>query len=251
MKSIFLVLAFILPFFSIAQQTEGEIVYDVTVKLNIELPEDMAEAMKDQIPSSQSFSKALLFTEKATLYDDWKGGENEDLEIEHESDGMEIKMVMTAPENIYYSDLENGTFINSRDFFGRMFLINGDIKKYQWKLTGDQQIINGYTCQKATCQDGDRNITAWFTPQIPIPAGPSDFNGLPGLILKIDIDNGEQVISPTEINIKKLDKKAITAPSKGKKVSQKEFDKIEETKKKEMEEEMGGSGGGMKVIIRN
>ena len=42
----------------------------------------------------------------------------------------------------------------------------------------------------------------------------------------------------------------IKAPKKGKKVSQEEFEAIVDEKTKEMEEEMGGSGG-IQIKIRN
>lgn len=251
MKSTILFLAFFLPIFSFAQQTEGEVVYTETIKLTLELPDDMAEEMKGMIPSSQSFTKSLIFNENSAIYNDWEGAENEDLNINHASEGMEFNIKMQRPENIYYTDLENGKFINSREFFGRMFLINGDAEKYAWKLTGEQKKINEFVCQKATCSKEDREITAWFTPQIPISTGPDSFNGLPGLILEIDINNGERVITPTNIELKTLDKKAIVAPDKGKKVTKEEFKEIEAEKMKEMDAEMGGSGGGIKMIIRN
>lgn len=251
MKSKFLIIAFILPLFAIAQNTEGEIVYTETIKLTIELPEDMAEEMKGMIPSSQSFTKCLLFNEKEAVYKDWAGGENEDLELNHESDGMQFKMVMDRPENILYSDLENGTSVNSREFFGRMFLIDGEASKFQWKLTGEQKKIQDYVCQKATCQADEEKIEAWFTPQIPISAGPGEYNGLPGLILEINVNDGERTYTPHQIELKKLEKNIIVQPSKGKKVSREEFEEIEAEKMKEMEEEMGGSGGGVRMIIRN
>ncbi len=251
MKSKFLFLAFLMPLFTVAQNNEGEVVYTETIQFTIDLPDDMADEMKDMMPSSQSYTKSLIFNGKATLYNDWEGGENEDLELNHERDGMQIKMVMTRPVNILYSDLGNDTSVNSREFFGRMFLIEGNAKKFPWKLTGEQKNLEGYICQKATCQVDEDNIVAWFTPQIPISSGPDGYGGLPGLILEINMNDGQRTITPLKIELKELDKDAMVQPKKGKKVSQEEFDKIEEEKIKEMEAEMGGSGGGIKMIIRN
>ncbi len=252
MKSTILFLAFFLPIFSFAQQTEGEVIYTETIKFTLDLPEDMAQEMKDKIPSSQSVSKSLKFNEKASLYSNWEADETEDVEVEHSTnDGMQFKMKIDRPENTYYADHENGTFINSQEFFGRMFLINGGSEHCQWKLTGEQKKVNDYVCQKATCTDKEEEITAWFTPQIPVSTGPSGYGGLPGLILEIDVNNGERIFSATKINLKQLEKNAIAAPEKGKKVSKEEFKKIRDEKMKEMNAEMGGSGGAMKVIIRN
>ncbi|ROH96316.1 GLPGLI family protein [Chryseobacterium daecheongense] len=56
----------------------------------------------------------------------------------------------------------------------------------KWKIqSNDKETILGYKAQKAVCEFGGRNWTAWFTNEIPIMDGPYKFSGLPGLILKI------------------------------------------------------------------
>ncbi|MEZ4957572.1 MAG: hypothetical protein R2825_28695 [Saprospiraceae bacterium] len=52
-------------------------------QITLELPDGMAEEMKGMIPSSQSFTKSLIFNENAAIYNDWEGAENEDLNINH------------------------------------------------------------------------------------------------------------------------------------------------------------------------
>ena len=84
---------------------------------------------------------------------------------------------------------------------------------------------------------------AWFTPMIPVPSGPNQYNGLPGMILHMDFDDGIRQITAVDIVLKDLEKDLIVKPTKGKKVSEEEFDKIREEKIKEMEEEFGGRGG--------
>jgi len=250
MKNLLFLLAGFLPFFSIAQNTEGTVTYLETVKINIELPEEQKEMMKN-MPTSQSFSKVLYFNENESLYKDPDVAENTDIEMGHESEGMSFKMVMKRPENTFHADLENGTTTNSREFFGRNFLIKGELKKPGWKLTGDQKKMLGYVCQKATLQRGQDTIEAWFTPQIPVPAGPGEHSQLPGLILEVSIGGGDRTIVATNVDLKKLEKGTIEKPTKGKAVTQEEFDRIEAEKMKEMEQEMGGSGKGMKIIIKN
>jgi GLPGLI family protein len=106
-----------------------------------------------------------------------------------------------------------------------------------------------YVCQKATFQDSTRNLVAWFTPQIPVATGPGSISGLPGMILKLDRNDGERVVVATSVELKEIEKKTLKAPKKGKKVTQEEFQKIQDEKMKEMEEEFGGSGS--RIIIRN
>ncbi|MFQ5448972.1 MAG: GLPGLI family protein [Saprospiraceae bacterium] len=225
--------------------------YIETVQLNIELPEGQEDMMVN-MPKSQSFHKTLFFNESEAVYKDTPESEDEgDVSMSHESEGMSFQIKMVRPENTFYTNLGHGNTINAREFFGRKFLVSGETAKMQWKLTGEQKKLLGYICQKATFQDEDRNVVAWFTPQIQVPAGPDSYGGLPGLILEVNINDGDRVVLASNIELKKLDKGTIEKPTKGKKVTQEEFDKIEAEKMKEMEEEMGGSGHGIKMIIRN
>lgn len=83
-------------------------------------------------------------------------------------------------------------------------------------------------------------ITAWYTPEIPVNQGPENYWGLPGLIM--EINTGKTVILCSKVVLNPKDKKEIKAPTKGKAVSQKEFDDIVVKKMEEMSE-MGGRGG--------
>jgi GLPGLI family protein len=116
-------------------------------------------------------------------------------------------------------------------------------------MTTEQKKIGGYSCMKAELKDTSRTVVAWFTPQIPVSIGPGGFGQLPGMILEVDIDEGQQVITATVVEMKKLNADKIVKPTKGKEVTREEFEKISEEKMKEMEEEMGGSG--MRIRIGN
>jgi GLPGLI family protein len=54
----------------------------------------------------------------------------------------------------------------------------------QWTISEDTCTILNYLCQKATASFRGRNWEVWFSPAIPLNAGPWKLNGLPGLILK-------------------------------------------------------------------
>lgn len=60
----------------------------------------------------------------------------------------------------------------------------------QWEIGFEKQTILGYQCQKATCHWRGRDFVAWFSPDIPVMAGPWKFGGLPGLILKLQSIDG-------------------------------------------------------------
>lgn len=56
--------------------------------------------------------------------------------------------------------------------------------KMAWKIEDESKVINGYNCQKAITKYGKKDITAWFTTEIPISEGPYTFKGLPGLVVE-------------------------------------------------------------------
>ncbi len=77
-------------------------------------------------------------------------------------------------------------------------------------------------------------ITAWYTPEIPISQGPGPYWGLPGLILEVTTERTAILCSKLILNPDK--KEAVEPPSKGKKVSQAEYDEILSKKMEEMQE---------------
>lgn len=249
MKKVLSLVALFLPVFMYSQGLQGVVTYTETIKLKIEIPEEQRDLMKN-MPTSQSFSRSLFFNENETLYKDTPQTEGEgDVTMSHESEGMAFKMVMKRPENTLYTNLEDGTTINAREFFGRNFLINGQQTNYKWKLTGENKTILGYQCQKAVFQDTSRTVEAWFTAQVPLSIGPDTYGQLPGLILEINMNNGDRTAIATKVDLKQLDKGAIEKPTKGKSVTQEEFRAIEAEKMKEMQQQYGGPGA--RVIIRN
>ena len=254
MKRIILIFAALLPIALFAQQTEGEITYTETVKLMMDFgdgPE--AEEMKKMVPPTQSFPKTLLFNANESLYQDKQGTEGEgDLEMSGNSGGGDFQIKMMRPDNKFYRNIKDGTSIESREFFGRYFLVTDKAKTPAWKITGEQKKLLGHTCMKATLQlDSATNIVAWFTPQIPVSTGPSIHAGLPGLILEFAMNGDQRTMVASQIELKPLPKFALEKPSKGKEMTAEEFKKIEAEKMKEMGMESGGAPGTMRMIIRN
>lgn len=83
-------------------------------------------------------------------------------------------------------------------------------------------------------------ITAWYTPDIPVNTGPSNYWGLPGLIL--EVSDGKTTLLCSKVVLNPKEKTAIKKPTKGSKITQAKY---EETITKKMEEmrQMGGPGG--------
>lgn len=85
-------------------------------------------------------------------------------------------------------------------------------------------------------------VTAWYTPQIPVNQGPDEYWGLPGLILEINA--GRTTILCSKIVINPQEKEEIQILNKGKEVSRQEYNDIVKQKVEEMRENFGGRNGG-------
>ena len=84
-------------------------------------------------------------------------------------------------------------------------------------------------------------ITAWFTPQIPLGHGPGEYAGLPGLILELNADRTTLLCSKIVMNPKDLP--AISPPDKGTVVTQDEFETIVKEKTQEMRDNWRNRSG--------
>jgi len=91
-------------------------------------------------------------------------------------------------------------------------------------------------------------IVAWFTTDIPVPAGPPEFGGqLPGLILELNVNNGRQVYKALELSTK-VKLAELKEPKGGKRITSSEFVKERE---KLMEEMRKNNPGGNRIRISN
>lgn len=245
-----------LPAFSASAQ-QGRVIYDETVQIEINLPPEM-ESMRDQIPSSRTNRRMLLFTESGHVMRDAPEEEGEEDEgsthrMAAGAAAVEIRMMGRGDqaENIVHTDLDAWTTVEQRDFMGRTFLITGEPTEYRWRLTSERGTYKGYETQKAVTTVDSSEVIAWFTPQIPVSAGPDGYGGLPGLILVMDINDGRRVYSASDIELDAVfaDDEYVV-PTKGKKVSREEFDEIVDEKLKEMGAQRG-RGGNMVIRMGN
>lgn len=95
--------------------------------------------------------------------------------------------------------------------------------------------------QETTTNDEDMvEIVAWYTPMIPVSQGPSEYWGLPGLIMEISAGNTTMLCSKIVINPE--DKEKIIAPTKGQVVTKKEYNEIITSKMQEFRDNRGRGG---------
>lgn len=251
MKLVSLLLCF-LPVWMTAQNTSGQIFFTQTVQIKISLPDDAPEEMKKMVPPTQVNQQTLLFTENETLYRDVNEEDNNNLDISHQDeDGNQVQIKIQRPKDVFYQNLDKGTVVEGREFMGRNFLVQDNAETLRWKISAEKKQILGYSCQKAVLQDTSKTVTAWFTTDIPVSAGPAVYGQLPGMILELDMDNGARLYTADKVILKPIEDKAIVAPDKGKPCTRAEYKKIVDDKMKEMGIEQGSGGGGVKIMVRH
>ena len=252
MKKQILLIAFtaFFGFVSYSQdKSSGSVIYEEKIQLEIKLDGEMAAMMKD-LPKERSSEKILWFSPEASLYENHeKEGDNAQVSGVWHGEGN-VNIVMQEPDNKIYIDLQKKKIIEQREFMTRMFLIEGNMPDEEWKITSQQEMILDNPCIEATLTDTSGVVTRiWFTPLLNIPAGPGQFCNLPGLVLKVDIDNGKRVLEAKNISFDVPVDDVFKKPGKGKKVSREEFNAIVAEKMEEMGAE-GGQGSGGTVVVR-
>jgi GLPGLI family protein len=221
-----IILSFACSFFASAQKTEGIISFERKTyysKIIARLPY-LSQEEKDRVKMRQGSD------------DEWK---------------EKMKLVFSPTQSLYtylndQAESEDGTYawrnddlIITRDFekekktnviemLGKTYIIEDSLHTPHWKVMNQIKDVAGYICMKAVAEDTikKQKITAWFTGDIPVQAGPELYFGLPGIILELDINDGDVVIEATKVEFKKLDKELILPKTKGKKIKDKDYDAL-------------------------
>jgi GLPGLI family protein len=112
---------------------------------------------------------------------------------------------------------------------GKVYLVEGEVPTYDWKIQNDLKDISGHICMKAVTEDTvkGQKIVAWFAQDMPLSGGPERYCGLPGLILELDVNDGAMLISADLIEAKKLTTELdLPKKLKGKKITETEYQTI-------------------------
>lgn len=164
-----------------------------------------------------------------------------------------------AGEN--YKNVKSDKQIQQQEFYGKKFLVKDQLQPMTWTLGNETKKIGNYTCFKATTfiptddllwysfswsrmrttndseekttEEDDKSVDiteveAWYTPQIPVRHGPSEYWGLPGLILEVSA--GETTMLCSKIVLNPSDVIEIEAPSKGSVVTKSEYQELIQNK---------------------
>lgn len=201
--------------------------------------------------------------------------------------GMRMMASMTGAGGTFYKDVKTKTYTVDKEFMSKEFLVKDSLPNLKWKLEGETRVIGGYNCFKATAvvpasktdfrnfrpkKEDDKKeesvasddkqkktnfmsemdlpkdliVTAWYTPEIPVNQGPENYWGLPGLIL--EVNDSKTVILCSKIILNPKNKAEIKASTKGKVISQKDYDelvikKMEEFREMRSRSRNSGPGG--------
>jgi GLPGLI family protein len=232
---------------SAATKHSGEIIYEQKIKLDIQLEGDAAQFMA-ALPKERKSKKLLLFNHEASLYQNSK--EVDDEAAMQMSDGGAVQIKMSEPDDKVFCELKTGKQIEQKEFMSRIFLVEKEIPREQWKMNGEVKEILGYSCNGAEMQKGEKFVKAWFSPEIPVSSGPASFVNLPGMVLGVDINEGEVKIEALSVEMKDVDEGDLKKPKKGKKLSEEEFQAVVDEKMKEMGMEAGEGKAVQTFVIK-
>jgi len=153
--------------------------------------------------------------------------------LDIDSSAEKLAATSSGGKGTYYINFTDNEIINKVGSFGEDFLIYSKISSLQWKTTSESKKIGKYTCYKAFCEQKRESIkgvyivhiTAWYCPLIPVSSGPVGYGGLPGLILELN-HNNNAIYKLKELRLNSNANFTYKKPTKGKKISIKEYDDI-------------------------
>lgn len=246
----------------VAQGFQGKVYYQTKTTTdfdfeNTRIPPDRIERIKEMMKKQGEKVYELSFINAESIYE-----EEEQLDQPGNSNGRRMRFFGSMAGGKIYKNSETHEYYQEQNLMGKEFLIADSLKVIDWQMQDETKMIGQYLCFKATAKQtvntdnfrfGRRQsasdekdnepkeiqIIAWYTLDIPVNQGPSKFWGLPGLILEVSAGNLQIVCNKITINPK--DKMDIKAPTKGKKVSHEEYNKIRKEKMEEMRENRGRS----------
>ena len=227
-KIILTILLIILSFNLVCQTKNysGEVIYEAETVYedidNLKIKGFSKKQRRDFIALLKNQNKLkykLLFSKEESIFKEIKK-----LELSENKFNL---VRISVGEGIFYVSKNT---LHQKEFSGKLFLIN--VPQFKWKLTQESKKIGNYICYKATTSieistsrgKSIRKIIAWYTLQIPFNYGPKEYNGLPGLILELQQD--KLLLKALKINLFSKKKLDIKKPTKGERVTLKEYDSI-------------------------
>lgn len=222
MKKFFVTAFLFAALTSNAQMKQGTIVYERKVDVHRRMEDKQMKAM---VPQFRVDKHELLFNDNVSVYRTMQEDEAPDPFENRGGAQINIRIGGPGDDGMLYKDFAQQKQYQQTSFGDKDYIIDDSVHVQQWKLVDETKIILNHNCKKATTRtERGSNIVAWYAEDIPVPAGPENFNGLPGAILSLDANNGEMVFTATEIK-NSVNIKDLKEPSAGKHITRADFEK--------------------------
>jgi GLPGLI family protein len=129
------------------------------------------------MPRGRKENKVLYFNDMQALFTDDPNSENGQISEEMQTMLEKLPYISFPSPKTHqvYIDREERTVLEQKELMTRLFLVESDLRNYEWKPGTDQVKILGYNCMSATRIVGDKEVKAWFAPAIPIPLIPEEY----------------------------------------------------------------------------
>lgn len=231
--------------FVFSEISEGVVTYTTKINMHKRIPPGQ-DQVKQLIPEFSTNKTQLIFSGDESL----SKPVPEDVNPFDQGPGGGTRMIRMVVGSETYMNRDADMVTQLREFMGKNYIIKKDIQRIPWKLANETKEILGYSCKKAFyVDDNQREITAWYTEAIRLPIGPENYHGLPGLILQVEVNKDEIVITADKIDIRSLKKNELKEPKGGQEISEEGYRAMVEEQMKKMGAQSGP--GGMRMVIRN
>ncbi|MFV0159251.1 GLPGLI family protein [Empedobacter falsenii] len=200
MKNFLAVFTYCILFTTISFAQKLEVTYQEALKIN---PEEYKSTVKYSADGKESTIPNDIFAEVLksatepknyllTIYNN----ETSYNKIEKLNNRQGTDMFDFDAGNSLKDLLKNLTtkeYFRNVKIMNKPYIVKDKLTEYNWQLSRETKKINGFDVKKATAIiDSTTTITAWYAPTINVKDGPSMYNGLPGLILEVDIKNSKR-----------------------------------------------------------
>lgn len=217
----------IIPRILSAQSFQGKATYEWKANseefrknvIQPDIPPEMAKFIEAKMKLMFHKTYVLEFNKTESLY-------KEEQLLDLHGDGFVPNNSDDGNEITYFKNIKTKNVVLQKELYGKYFTIKDSLPVINWKLESDTKKIGDYLCHKATAvvpikitreeeeeerstnffekkeKPAEKNVTAWYAPEIPVSQGPENYWGLPGLILEINDGNAVTLCTKIVLNVK-------------------------------------------------
>lgn len=222
-------LLFIILFFSIsisAQIQSGKVTYVASMTPITDKKIDSLTKKSDlkNVKMNTWMRDILKNTPNVNAYLEFDDGESmyyveEKMEVDGKAT-LNMNRISAGGDNKIYKNTKTKEYL--KENIRENLLIEKEEKK--WQITQESKQIGKYLCFKAIDIESTNTKMkpiVWFTPQIPVSFGPLEYNGLPGLVILVEMYNRR--ISASKIVLNPKEKIVFKKLIKGDRITEEKY----------------------------